>query len=310
MGGRLLSDAGIQQAIKNGLLEVSGLDASNLDLKDAQCPIQPSSLDLKVGQIFDPPKDMVELESTSRWPQPLMALRLLPGHSAIIETLQTLKLSKQISAFGFPPAHLARKALLMTNPGHVDPGYEGKLTFTVINLGRETIYLDRNDTIVTLLVFQFDDDNAARHGYTDRRVDQPNKTEQDHKKSRSKLLNTLSPDFGDFTQRMNIAAELAVSKTLAREEMKKYWVSAVTVALAAIVSAGIAFFKDTQAMDRSYRFNAENRILAEEIRNRLTRLEAETRSQTATETLERLAVEVEELRALVEDPSALPDQLR
>ena len=309
MAGRLLSDVEILEAIKEGLIEVSDLDAANVDLSNAQCSIQPSSLDLKVGQIFDPPKEMYDDKNLDRWPQALMGLRLLPGHSAIVETQQTLKLSNQISAFGFPPAHLARKALLMTNPGHVDPGYEGKLTFTVINLGRETIYLDRNDIIVTLLIFRLEGEGVM-HGYADRRADQQGKTEEERRIIRSKLLNTLAPDFGDFTQRMASAAERAVNTTLAREEMRKYWISGLTMAVAAIVSASIAYFKDTQTMDKLDAKSAETRALENEFRDRLTKLEAEVSNRFANQRLESLSSEVKELRKLVEDRDAFSDQLR
>ncbi|MEL0438456.1 dCTP deaminase [Phycobacter sp. K97] len=309
MAGKILGDTEIRKAIKDGLLEVSELDVDGVDLRSADCRIQPSSLDLTVGQIFDPPKDMHGLDNLERWPQPLMGLRLLPGHSAIVETQQTLKLSNQISAFGFPPAHLARKALLMTNPGHIDPGYEGKLTFTVINLGRETIYLDRSDIIVTLLLFRLEGE-GAKHGYADRRADQPKKTEEGRRKSRSRLLNTLAPDFGDFTQRMEIAAEKAVNRTLAREEMKKYWVSAAAVAVAAIVSAGIGFFKDTRTMDKLYTFNASNQVSVGELGDRLSRLEAEAKNREAIQGLETIALEVEELRRILEDLRADTEQLR
>lgn len=306
MTGRLLADGEIKKAIEDGLLEISDIDENNLDLKSPDCSIQPSSVDLTVGQIFDPPRELYELKNSDRWPQPLMALRLLPGHSAIVETQQTLKLSNRISAFGFPPAHLARKALLMTNPGHVDPGYHGKLTFTVINLGRDTIYLDRKDIIVTLLFFRFDDDGAS-FGYTDRLDDHRKFTEDARRRSRSKLLNTLSPDFGDFSQRMKIAADRAVNANLAREEMKKYWVSAATVALAAIVSAGIASFKDTRTMDELHNFNSKNLASLDELRNRLTKIEAETNNQVA---IQKLEVEMEELRTALKDASAVPNELR
>lgn len=306
MTGRLLSDAEIREAIKDGLLQVSGVDPDGIDLGKSDCPIQPSSLDLTVGQIFDPPERKHGFDNLERWPQPLMGLRLLPGHSAIVETQQTLSLSNKISAFGFPPAHLARKALLMTNPGHVDPGYKGKLTFTVINLGREHIYLDRNDVIVTLLLFRFDD-AGAEHGYANRRKDQPEITEKQRRKSRSKLLNTLAPDFGDFTQRMNVAAEKAVNRTLAREEMKKYWVSALAVAVAAIVSAGIGFFKDTRTMDKLSTYNADNRASVQELEGRLSELEFDAKNRIANQNINELTIEVEELRRLVEELRSVPE---
>ena len=39
----------------------------------------------------------------------------------------------------------------MLNPGHVDPGYDGYLRFTVINMGKDVIEMKRNDLIFTAL---------------------------------------------------------------------------------------------------------------------------------------------------------------
>ncbi|WP_306152943.1 hypothetical protein [Roseovarius sp. MMSF_3281] len=74
MAGKLLGDTEVREAIKDGLLEVSELDADGVNLRSADCRIQPRSLDLTVGQIFDPPKDMHGLDNLERWPQPLMRL--------------------------------------------------------------------------------------------------------------------------------------------------------------------------------------------------------------------------------------------
>jgi hypothetical protein len=55
----------------------------------------------------------------------------------------------------------------MTNPGHVDPGYVGNLTFTVINMGKEPYELRRGDRIVTLLLFKLE--HPAEAGWSSRR---------------------------------------------------------------------------------------------------------------------------------------------
>jgi hypothetical protein len=61
----------------------------------------------------------------------------------------------------FPPAHVSLKGLMMTNPGHIDPGYEGPLHCTVINMGHESYSLNRGDRIMRVLVFELDNKNQV-----------------------------------------------------------------------------------------------------------------------------------------------------
>lgn len=122
------------------------------DWYSSSSPVQGASVDLTVGNIFLPntkPGDegSVELPVTGGY--------LLPtGRTAIIATKESINFPPDICAFGFPPAGVSRDALLMTNPGHVDPGYKGHLRFTVINMGHEKFELVPGDRIVTLLLFR------------------------------------------------------------------------------------------------------------------------------------------------------------
>ena len=60
------------------------------------------------------------------------------------------------AAYGFPPSHLSAGGLLMTNPRHIDPGYVGKLRFTVINMSAQTVTLRQGDAIVTLIIHRLE----------------------------------------------------------------------------------------------------------------------------------------------------------
>src|SRR5439155_1078559 len=124
--------------------------------------IQPSSLDLTVGAIFRPEVTLGKKGSLS---QPLDSWELRPGRTAIVQTKEELHLPDNICAVGFPPAHVSGRGILMTNPGHVDPGYVGRLSFTVINMGRDKFLLSPGLAIVTLLLFQLTE--RPRYTYSD-----------------------------------------------------------------------------------------------------------------------------------------------
>ena len=232
MVAHLLSDKEILSTIKDGELKVSELDLGNIDLTDSNCPIQPSSLDLHVGKIFVPPKKKFDLTKLSKNnPKAVLGAKISPGHSAIIETKEEIELSEQVAAFGFPPARITQSALLMTNPGHIDPGFKGKLTFTVINLGRDDKQIDVGTIIVTLLVYKFERGSVS-YSFPDRydlsKFEPPNVL-------RARTLNSLSPDFGNFSDRLSKASLKAVEEHSVRLDWAKLWLPALTGAVTAAV---------------------------------------------------------------------------
>jgi hypothetical protein len=57
-------------------------------------------------------------------------------------------------ALGFPPSRVSVQGILMTNPGQIDPGYQGPLRFTVINMGSKEYVLRKGDAIVSLVILR------------------------------------------------------------------------------------------------------------------------------------------------------------
>lgn len=227
MGAKLLSDREIVSELENGSLIVSGLDHAQLDLSKRSCSVQPSSLDLHIGKIFVPPKEPVDHTKTELEPQ--TGYQLPAGHSVIIETREEISLKANLAGFGFPPASLSRSGLLMTNPGHVDPGWSGRLSFTMINMGRDTVSLRAGDALVTLLIFRFDDPVAK--AYNERENDTDAKSS-----SLSEVLNELSPDFANFTSRAENLARAEVKNQRLSLELRKIYIP-VVVTLATTIAA-------------------------------------------------------------------------
>lgn len=153
----MLSDVDIATAITDGRLSITGPNGAwgpayrhnygpGAATEDA---IQSASVDLTVGEILQPARDGT-LEGTARTAQ------LGPGETAVIRTAELLTLADDIAGLSVPMSRLARDAVLLTNPGHVDPGYTGNLTFTVINMGAKDYAMRPGDALATLLFYRLD----------------------------------------------------------------------------------------------------------------------------------------------------------
>lgn len=158
----LLSDSELLQLLTDHPNLITNLDLG-IDPYDKSSPLQPGSIDLSIGSIFLPETKRFEYGGVL---QPRQEYFLRTGETAVVETLQRLNFPNDIEAFGFPPSSVSSQGLLMTNPGHIDPGYLGTLRFTVINMGQEPFLLKHGDRIVTLLVCRLT--TPARRGYHER----------------------------------------------------------------------------------------------------------------------------------------------
>jgi dCTP deaminase len=216
--------------------------------------VQPCSIDLHVGEIYEPGVKPGKSGSTG---YPKVELVLETGHTAIVTTKESIHVPSDYGGFGFPLNSVSARGLLMTNPGHVDPGFSGKLQFTVINMGREPFCLRRKDPIVTLLIFKLstavDTDYAARHPGTPVPA---SIVKQDN-------LDRLARDFVDVTRR---ARSIAI-KTLAG--------ATVAAAIVSWIVNGVE--KNYAGIDviqsRLTQVEDANKSLAEELRVTRTQLE-------------------------------------
>jgi len=167
------------------------------DWLDNKSLVQPCSLDLHIGAIYQPGVKAGKQGSAAN---PKYELVLKTGQTAIVGTEESIHLPSDYAAFGFPPSsNVSERALLMTNPGHIDPGFEGKLHFTVINMGRDDFVLRKTDQIVTLLVFKLD--TAVAADYARRHAKLPGEAPVDPIKRLQSNIDRLAPDFVDVQRR-------------------------------------------------------------------------------------------------------------
>lgn len=193
------------------------------DWRDRRSLIQPSSLDLHVGNILVPGAQFDHLGSNQR---PRESHVLAPGETVVVITREWITMPPDLAAFGFPPTSISNRAVLMTNPGHVDPGYHGNLRFTLINMGREPYEIRSGDTVVTLLLVKLS--GNATSDYAKRNPAVPNTL------SLEEDVNRLANDFLDVTKR----AKRIANRAILRASFWSVVIAAIVTVLAQLLQPG------------------------------------------------------------------------
>ncbi len=185
---------------------------------DMNSPVQPSSIDLHIGKIFVPE---VKPDRRGGINKPKTDSHTLPpGGTAFVETDEELNVPSNFAGFGFPPASIAVKGILMTNPGHIDPGFRGHLTFTLINMGKDSFTIRNGDILFTTLWMKLNSD-VERDYYT--------RTNGKTTGVKEENIDVLSKDFLNVENR---------AKSIA----KKYLTSAAVIAsIVSILGLGVQY---------------------------------------------------------------------
>lgn len=190
-------------------------------------PVQPTSVDLHIGNIYLPG---TKKDDPGGVEKPLDQHILPPGHTAVVVTLEELIIPNNIAGIGFPPARVSFKGILMTNPGHVDAGYNGPMHFTIINMGRENYVLEKGKEIVTMLFFNLSE--PVKKDWLERRDGKsvsPLKQES---------LNRLCSDFMDVDRRAKEISNKAVNRADIKIKRASVLVP-IVAALVTVVLGGI-----------------------------------------------------------------------
>ncbi|MGP0628563.1 dCTP deaminase [Nitrospina sp. 32_T5] len=108
--------------------------------------VQPCSYDLRIGTIFSGSKKIDEnhTENTD-------AIKIEPGEVVSILTMETLKMPNNIVGTVFPLNGMSSEGLLVLNPGHIDPGFNGPITVIALNLRKVNLTIQRGDKIFTVI---------------------------------------------------------------------------------------------------------------------------------------------------------------
>ncbi|ASE81957.2 TPA: hypothetical protein U2I11_004658 [Citrobacter koseri] len=150
--------------------------------------IQPSSIDLTVKFIHIPGKKNTKKSHT-----------IEPGETVILELNEVFSLSNEISGIVFPKNTLSKNGIIMTNPGHVDPGYKGILTLYLVNMSKENFNLREKDAVARLLLFKTSSPTNGYQGPSPIQVDQSQ-------------LERMGKDFAGLDTRIPVAIGKVLSK--------------------------------------------------------------------------------------------------
>ncbi|MGE6387600.1 dCTP deaminase domain-containing protein [Pseudomonas sp. NPDC078416] len=210
----ILIDTQLLAKVSKTPSELIDVTASSAALKIRGC-----SIDLHIGPIYRPGLEAGK-EGSATNPHRL-PVSLAQGDTAVIETVESFKLDNSHAGFVFPSSRISIQGLLMTNPGHVDPGYSGSLHVTVINMGKEPFSLQPGTPFLRAFIHELDAP-AVTPPPTSAPVIQ-------------ELLNKLSPDFLNVKSR----AEEAAKKHVDRAVLRTQWLQFVFPVIATIAAAGL-----------------------------------------------------------------------
>jgi dCTP deaminase len=165
----ILSDGDLRARLEEGDLVVDPLD-------DPDLQIQPSSIDLRLGHEFvtyrtthvpyiDPQDASTQNEYTDRVEVDEGDTFILhPGEFALASTLERIELPDDLVAFVEGRSSLGRLAIVVhATAGLCDPGFEGRITLELSNLGKVPVALHPRMRISQIVLHEMK--NPAQRPY-------------------------------------------------------------------------------------------------------------------------------------------------
>lgn len=207
---------------------VSGL-REPLTTLDGSGPLEACAIKLRVGRILQmSPGEpalarMLEHNSAS----------LKQGEMTFVLTEEVITLPSDIGAFMFSKSGgISERGILITNTGHVDPGYKGKLRFAVINMGNDLFTIRTGDYLVKIIFFKLGRPCDPDWGHMHSPLSEP--TEKD--------LRPLGREFAAFAERSREIAKKIVDERFFSVGYFTLFGSTAASIVVAFFSVFIAYF--------------------------------------------------------------------
>ncbi len=169
----ILSDVDIKKCLKDGKIVID-------PIKDEK-QIQPSSVDLRIGNEFKgfkiitkpyiDPFDDTDLESymTSFHINKEEPFIIHPGEFTLATTYETVKLPDDIVARVEGRSSMGRLGITMhVTAGYIDPGFEGKITLEISNIGKMPVALYPGQRVCQIVFETMTSPSLKPYGHEDR----------------------------------------------------------------------------------------------------------------------------------------------
>lgn len=145
------------------------LEAHVVRLTDHPDPamIDCNALTLRVGPEYYVTPGLEHPSPRTHTKQPLdigQGMTIPPGHFAFLLTEEKITIPPEVMGFISIKATYKLKGLVNVSGFHVDPGWSGRLIFTVFNAGPSTIHLERRLPVFLLWIADLDGPSEKRKG--------------------------------------------------------------------------------------------------------------------------------------------------
>ena len=170
----ILSDTDIKKYLDNGKIIIHPLE-------DPEIQIQPSSVDLRIGNEFKgfkivrkpviDPMDKGDLESymESFYLEDGEPFIIHPGEFALATTYETVKLPGDLVARVEGRSSMGRLGITMhVTAGYIDPGFHGKITLEISNIGKMPVALYTGQRVCQIVFETMTSPSEKPYGHPDR----------------------------------------------------------------------------------------------------------------------------------------------
>lgn len=193
----ILTKKQIQDSIVNNTISIDPFDRDSL---------QPASYDLKLGSdvAITDKEHIINLKE-----QGTVVLR--PGHTALVLTDEIIKLDNQhIARFGLISS-LARAGLIASVGPQIDPGFEGKLVFTIRNISGKDVVLLYRDFFVTVEFHKLNEPTESYKGFHQKKT----------RLTRGDIEKVRSPFFTSYSEVLKRLDDLDSKNDKTRDNIKE-----------------------------------------------------------------------------------------
>jgi len=212
----------IKSMLSNGKLVVGGEESQ----------VEAASYDLRIGTIFKDEKIFDGIRDSGE-----SSITLPPGGMASIFTKEELDLPSDICATVFPINSQSSKGLLVLNPGHVDPGYQGAITVKILNISTQKITIRVDDPIFTAIFDRLESP-----------TNEPYKNKQKSRKQREQEFSSVdinsSPD--SLLKLIGKPNEESINSLIMRHWASKLAILSTVGALIFAIIAAFPVFQDAR----------------------------------------------------------------
>ncbi|WP_445722250.1 dCTP deaminase domain-containing protein [Flavobacterium sp.] len=113
---------------------------------------EPASYDLRIGTIYKDGKIISKDHPKSKF----YFTKIKPSEIVTFHTLEKVKIPHDCCGTVFALNSYSSSGLLILNPGHIDPGFEGYISVCAINLSEQEFDVELGNKIFTLIINKLD----------------------------------------------------------------------------------------------------------------------------------------------------------